>query len=221
MSARYARRLRPALGALLLLVAVACDPRRALWEPDPEALSRSAPDSFVVAVETSVGSVEITFHRAWSPLAVDRALFLMSHGFFDGARFYRVTDQYAQFGFSGVPALDSIWRPITVPDEEVRASNMRGAVSFARSGPESRSHVLFINLGDNSFLDTWAGDGVRGFPPVGRVNSGIEVVDRLHSGYGDDVLFDEDSIRATGNAFLDRRYPGLDSIVSTRVVRRW
>ena len=33
--------------------------------------------------------------------------------------------------------------------------------------------MLFINLDDNTFLDSWAGDGVAGFPPVGVVEEGL------------------------------------------------
>ena len=49
-----------------------------------------APDSFVAEVVTSEGAFEITMIRAWSPLAVDRAHFLMANDYYAGARFYRV-----------------------------------------------------------------------------------------------------------------------------------
>jgi cyclophilin family peptidyl-prolyl cis-trans isomerase len=175
----------------------------------------------VVAVETSKGAFEVTMYREWSPLAVDRAYYLMDHGFYDGARFYRVNAQYAQFGFSGRPGLDSLWKPLTLPDEPVRASNVRGAVTFARAGPESRNYVLFINLRDNTFLDSWAGDGVEGFPPIGAVTSGLEVTGSLDDRFGDELMIFEDSIVAQGNTFFSRSYPQLDSIVSVEIVRRW
>lgn len=212
----------PALGLLLVTVASsACDNPRPLSEPRPQDLSRAAPDSFVVAVETSKGDFEVTMYREWSPVAVDRAYYLMNHSFYDGARFYRVNAQYAQFGFSGQPALDSLWKPLTLPDEPVRASNVRGAVTFARAGPESRNYVLFINLRDNTFLDTWSGDGVEGFPPIGLVTNGLEVTGALDDQFGDELMIFEDSILAEGNAFFTRSYPQLDSIVSVQVVRRW
>lgn len=180
-----------------------------------------APDSFDVALETSRGEIVLRMHRAWSPLAVDRVHELVRDGFYDGARFYRVSGQYVQFGFSGRPELDAAWMERRLPDEPVRASNVRGAVSFGRAGPASRNFVLFLNLVDNTFLDTWGGDGVAGFPPVGVVASGIEIAESLHAGYGDEIIPMEDSILASGNAFLDRDYPGLDSIVTARVVRSW
>jgi cyclophilin family peptidyl-prolyl cis-trans isomerase len=185
------------------------------------AASEQAPDSFDVALVTSGGEIVIRMHRAWSPLAVDRVHELVSDGFYDGARFYRVNDQYAQFGFSGRPEVDAAWMEQRLPDEPVRSSNVRGAVSFGRAGPESRNFVLFLNLVDNTFLDTWAGDGVSGFPPVGRVERGLDIAASLNGAYGDEIIPMEDSILASGNGFLDRRYPGLDSIVTARILGAW
>jgi cyclophilin family peptidyl-prolyl cis-trans isomerase len=187
----------------------------------PGAGSAQAPDSFAVRLTTSGGEMVVRFHRSWSPLAVDRVYGLVTEGFYDGARFYRVNDQYVQFGFSGRPELDRAWFEQRLPDEPVRASNVRGTVAFGRAGPSSRNFVLFVNLGDNSFLDSWAGDGVPGFPPVGRMESGIDVAEGLNGAYGDAIVPMEDSILASGNAFLDRSFPGLDSILTAEVVRQW
>lgn len=190
-------------------------------EAGSQASAEAVPDSFDVALQTSRGEATVRFHRSWSPRAVDRVYELVELGFYDGARFYRVNDQYAQFGFSGRPALDNEWMERRLPDEPVRASNVRGAVSFGRAGPHGRNFALFVNLVDNSFLDTWAGDGVAGFPPVGRVVEGLDVLESLEARYGDEIVPMEDSILAGGNAFLARRYPGLDSIVDATVARRW
>ena len=207
--------------AVALVLGAACDRGRALWEPRTNELAQPAPDSFVVSLETSAGELQMTLNRPLSPLAVDRLYYLARHSFYDGARFYRVNEQYAQFGYSGVPALDSLWEAMPIPDEPVRASNVRGSVSFARMGPRSRSFVLFVNLDDNAFLDAYAGDGVAGFPPVGRVSSGMEVADALYGGYGDAPMLLQDSITARGGDFLRSRFPRLDSIIGTRVVQQW
>ena len=58
-------------------------------------------------------------------------------------------------------------------------SNTRGFVSFTReSSPNSRYTMIFINYKDNSYLDA------DGFAPFGQVVSGMDVADRLYSGYG-------------------------------------
>ena len=125
-----------------------------------------------------------------------------------------MNERYAQFGFSGRPALDSIWIPAGIEDEPTRSSNVRGSVSFARGGPGTRSAILFVNRSDNTDLDEMEWNGVQGFPPVGRVVEGMETVDALHAGYGDAPMAYEDSMSARGNAFIDRMFPDLDSITS-------
>ncbi|MCH1569904.1 MAG: peptidylprolyl isomerase [Longimicrobiales bacterium] len=183
----------------------------------PADAPSSAPDTFTVAFETSEGPFEVEFVRAWSPIGVDRVWTLAQTGYWSGSRIYRVNDRYAQFGYSGQPELDAEWVQNGIPDEPARASNLRGAVSFARGGPGTRSSILFVNLGDNSNLDAMAWNSVVGFPPVGRVVSGMESVDGLYSGYGDTPMQWEDSIASKGNVFLDREYPLLDSITSVSV----
>lgn len=177
-----------------------------------------APDSFHVAFETSSGDFDATFYRAWSPVAVDRVHQLAQDGFWSGSRIYRVNERYAQFGYSGRPGLDSVWVRASIPDEPVVESNARGTVSFARGGVDTRSTILFVNRTDNTNLDDIYWNGVLGFPPVGRISHGIDVVDRLYAGYGDAPMQWEDSIAAVGNPFLDRAYPNLDSIEVVRLL---
>jgi peptidyl-prolyl cis-trans isomerase A (cyclophilin A) len=211
---------RVAVAASLAWLA-ACGPNAALYEPSPEMLAAAAPDSFVVEMETSEGTFLVLMNRSWSPAGVDRAYHLMANGFYDGARFYRVEPGFvAQWGFSGDPALDSIWRDRTLADEPTVASNERGVISFARAGAETRSYTLFVNLIDNARLDNLMSGGVAGYPPIGRIVEGLEVVDGFYAAYANDPPR-QDSISALGNEYLRRRYPQLDSIVGTRVVREW
>jgi len=212
MSVKHAAALTIVLFAAALLA------RRVAEQTPLTPLAAPAPDSFVVAFTTSAGDFEMTFHRMASPVAVDRVYELAQRGFWDGARIYRVNERYAQFGYSGDPELDADWVPAGIPDEPVIESNVRGSVSFARGGVGTRSAILFINRLDNTNLDEISWNGVDGFPPVGLVSSGMEVVDRLYSGYGDSPMQWEDSIAAIGNRFLDRAYPELDSITDVRLV---
>jgi len=199
----------------------ACSTNQPLWDPSPEMLAATAPDSFVVEVETSEGTFHVTMHRAWSPLGVDRVYHLMSNDFYAGARFYRVLPGFvAQWGFSGDPALDSIWQDRPIADEPTVESNARGTVSFARAGPESRSYTLFINLVDNARLDDAVAGGVAGYPPIGRIFNGLEVVDGFYAAYTDNPP-GQDSISIQGNEYLRRRYSQLDSIVGTQVILEW
>ena len=57
----------------------------------------------------------------------------------------------------------SSWRSKTIADDKVLKSNERAYVTFATSGPNSRTTQLFINFKHNQFLDG------QGFSPVGEV----------------------------------------------------
>ena len=212
----------PPLTALLAAIAVgACVQNTTLYHPTVEMLSARAPDSFLVAVETSEGTFSVKMHRAWAPLAVDRVYQLMVNDFYAGARIYRVVDGFvAQWGFSGDPVLDSVWREHSLPDEPTVGSNLRGVVTFARSGPETRTYTLFVNLADNERLDHLVSNGVEGYPPIGVIESGLEVIDGFYSAYSDRAPA-QDSMRLRGNEYLRREYPQLDSIVGTWVLSWW
>ncbi len=218
------RKVRGRAGAAVLvasLAVAACSVNASLYAPTPEVLAAQAPDSFLVDIETSEGTITIKMRRHWSPAGVDRVYHLMENDFYSGARIYRVADGFvAQWGFSGEPVRDSVWREHPIEDEPVVASNVRGTMSFARGGPETRSHQLFINLADNQRLDVASAGGVEGYPPVGEIVSGLEVVDGFYGAYADRTPV-QDSIRLQGNDYLRRAYPQLDSIVGTRVVGFW
>ena len=65
------------------------------------------------------------------------------------------------------------WKTKTLQDDPVVESNTRGTISFATSGPNSRTTQMFINFGDNSNLDS------MGFSPFGKVIEGMDTVDRI------------------------------------------
>ena len=213
---------RAALLSLAAAVLVAaCGRNAALYAPTPVMLEALAPDSFLVDITTSEGTFTVKMRRHWSPLGVDRAFHLVQNDFYAGARIYRVVDGFvAQWGFSGDPALDSVWRDHPLPDEPTVASNVRGVVSFARAGPETRSYTLFVNLADNVRLDDLESGDVVGYPPIGEIVAGLEVIDGFYGAYADRTP-SQDSIRLQGNAYLRRTYPQLDSIVGTHVTGWW
>jgi peptidyl-prolyl cis-trans isomerase A (cyclophilin A) len=187
-----------------------------LHRPESEAMSRRAPDAYRVTFATTEGEFTVRVRREWAPRGADRLYNLTRHGFYDGARFFRVIDGFvAQFGLSGRPRLDRLWREHPIPDDPVRLSNERGTVSFASSGEDSRTTQLFVNLGDNTRLDS------IGFAPVGRVVEGMEVVDALYAGYGEGAPRgagpSQGRIVREGNAYLQEEFPKLDYIEATEV----
>jgi peptidyl-prolyl cis-trans isomerase A (cyclophilin A) len=191
--------------------------------PQPGEREAAAPDSFLVAFETSRGRFDVMARRAWSPRGVDRFYDLVRRRYYDEARFFRVVRGFvAQFGLSEDPKATDAWLSRPIPDEEVRETNRRGRIAFARGGPNTRSVQLFVNLRDNPRLDTL---NRIGFPPIAEVVRGMEVVDSLYAGYGESPPRGsgplQDSIRALGNEYLERGFPRLDFIRQARVTREW
>ena len=174
----------------------------------PSQLNEKAPDRFKARLDTSQGVVVIDVHRDWSPLGADRFYNLVKNGFYDDCRFFRVLDGFmAQIGMNGDPAIQAVWGRTNMNDDPVKSSNKRGFVSFAKSSlPNSRSTQFFINFADNSNLDP------QGFSPFGEVTTGMDVVDKLYSGYGRNNVPDQGRITAEGNAYLTKTYPKLDYI---------
>ena len=120
---------------------------------------------FDVSVPTGDASFIMNVEPQWAPIGAARFKELVQSKFFDGCRFFRVIPGFmAQIGISGDPALSAEWRSKTINDEPVLKSNLRGYVSFAKTGaPNSRTTQFFINYGDNSRLDG------MGFAPFGII----------------------------------------------------
>ena len=182
-------------------------------------VDRRAPDQFKVRLETNKGNIVLEVHRDWSPHGVDHFYTLVQAGYYDQSRFYRVIkDRWAQFGINGDPKISKLWVARTIPDDPRRISNTRGTVAYAFAVPNGRTTQVFINTRDNS-----ATHDIEPFVPFARVIEGMDVVDALYSGYGENSgggiragkqapLFEE------GNAFLDRQFPMLDRLVRASVV---
>jgi len=86
--------------------------------------------------------------------------------FWTGCRFFRVIPNFiVQFGIHGDPNVQSKWRGKDIKDDVVKKTNARGTVTFATSGPNTRTTQIFISTKEsgNAFLDT------QGFSPVGEV----------------------------------------------------
>jgi len=187
---------------------------------DPSLANETAPDQFDVLFHTTEGDFTVRFHRDWAPHGVDRVYNLVRIGYFADIAFFRAVRGFmVQFGISGYPEVNRVWREATIPDDPVKQSNTRGKVTFAKTNaPNSRSTQLYINYGDNSQLDS------MGFAPVGEVIEGMDVVDKLHTGYGDGPPMgngpNQGLIHTRGNAYLKEGFPELDYIESAEIVQR-
>lgn len=177
----------------------------------PAELKARAPETFEVTFETTKGNFVVQVNRAWAPLGADRFYNLVKHGFFDGDPFFRVIPGFVvQFGLTGNKEVNRAWQDASIHDDPVRQSNLLGTVVFAAtSEPNSRTTQLFINLGDNSRLDS------SRFAPFGKVISGMDVVQNIYSGYGENP--DQTRIGSQGSAYFLKAFPRMDLIKSAKI----
>jgi peptidyl-prolyl cis-trans isomerase A (cyclophilin A) len=147
---------------------------------EPAKLTEKSPESFKAQFDTTKGKFTIEVTRSLSPNGADRFYNLVRSGYFKEVAFFRVIPGFmCQFGIHGDPKIAAIWRKASIADDPVKASNSRGAVTFATAGPNTRTTQLFINFADNSRLDG------MGFSSFGKVSEGMDVVDKINGEYGE------------------------------------
>jgi len=199
------------LAAACVAMLTAGTPLQAASLSDPASLNETAPDIYKVKFDTSKGPFVVEVHRDWAPNGADRFYNLVKNGFYDNDRFFRVVEGFmVQFGINGNPKISKVWRDANIKDDAVKQSNKRGMITFATSGPNSRTTQVFINFNNNVGLDD------QGFSPFGQVVSGMKVVDSLYNGYGEGAPRgsgpDQGRVQDEGNVYLNQDFPMLDYV---------
>lgn len=199
-----------------------CLNKKGLSELMPKAdADLISPEHYTALVDSTKGTFLIEVHRSWSPIGSDRFYTLTRKGFFTDIPFFRVIRGFmAQFGIHGSPPVNQSWRSKPIQDDPANQSNQRGTISFATAGPNTRTTQLFINTANNDNLDA------MGFTPIGRIvhrpsSPGMEVVDRLFSGYGEGHPSgrgpSQELLQNIGTEFLKEHYPYLDYIKTIQI----
>lgn len=136
----------------------------------------------VVAMRTSLGTIEIALDAEQAPRTVENFLDYVDRGFYDGTIFHRVIAGFMIQG-GGYDRNDQrkATRPPIPNEADNGLKNLRGTIAMARTrAVDSATSQFFINLVDNPSLDH-RGPQPRafGYAVFGRVISGMEVVDRI------------------------------------------
>jgi peptidylprolyl isomerase len=124
-----------------------------------------------VLLKTSMGDITIQLYDDM-PITTGNFQKLVEQGFYNGVIFHRVIDGFMIQG--GDPEGTGMGGPgYEIADEFTDHNrNDRGTIAMANSGPNTGGSQFFINLVDNSFLDSK-------HPAFGKVIAGMDVVDAI------------------------------------------
>ncbi|MGC1620330.1 MAG: peptidylprolyl isomerase [Candidatus Acidiferrum sp.] len=183
----------------------------------PSLLTAKAPATYKVKFVTTKGDFVIEVTREWAPRGADRFYNLVRHHFYDNTSFFRVLKGFVvQWGISAYPPVNVAWDHAPIKDDPVVQSNLRGYITYAMGGPNTRTTQVFVNLVDNKRLDG------MGFAAFGQVIEGMDVADALYAGYGEGAPDGkgpvQDTIEKSGKPYLDKNFPLLDSIKTARLI---
>ncbi len=134
-----------------------------------------------VALETSLGKIEIELYPKEAPITVENFLKYVDDGFYNGTIFHRVVPGFVVQG--GGHTFD-FQRKKTNPPIKNESSNglknLKTTLSMARtSNPDSATSQFFINLVDNKSLDH--GGPYGGYAVFGKVTKGFDIVKKIES----------------------------------------
>ncbi len=169
-------------------------------------------ETYQVKFETSKGDIYIEVYSGWAPLGAARFKELVTSGFFDQCRFFRVLPGFiVQWGINGDPEVQKDWETANLKDEPAKQKNVRGTITYAKAGPDSRTTQLFINYNDNTHSLN-----PQGFAPFAKVIRGMDIVDAINPEYGESP--NQGLIQSRGNAYLKKEFPNLDYIIKATLL---
>jgi peptidylprolyl isomerase len=135
-------------------------------------ITKNMSSSKVVLFETNYGNIKIEL-ASDMPITAGNFENLVKQGVYNGVIFHRVIDGFMIQGGDptgtgyGDPRIPKIKDEFTDHNR-----NERGTISMANAGPNTGSSQFFINLVNNSFLDTK-------HPVFGKVIEGMDVIDKI------------------------------------------
>lgn len=135
----------------------------------------------VAKLTTNQGVIELELFQDTMPVTTGNFIKLVKEGFYDGIKFHRVIDGFMIQGGDPITKTEEYLRygtggpGYTIPDEFIAGkylTNVRGTIAMANAGPDTGGSQFFINLVNNTNLDSK-------HPVFGRVLNGMGVVDAI------------------------------------------
>jgi len=158
-----------------------------------------------------IASLVVETNADWAPRGVAHFWDLIEADFYKDCRFFRVVPKFvAQFGIAADPAVTAKYHSDTIQDDPVVESNQRGTLTYAMSGPNTRSTQLFFNFKDNHYLDR------EGFAPIGRIVEGLDALEKINDRHRE--LPKQGQIVQHGNAYLEEEFADLTYISAVRIL---
>jgi peptidyl-prolyl cis-trans isomerase A (cyclophilin A) len=145
-----------------------------------------------VLIETELGKIEVEVYPERAPVTAGNFLFYVDSGHYDGGQFHRTVTRDNQpedevkievIQASVAAGKEGAARP-PIALERTTATGLThrdGALSMARSGPDSATSSFFLCIGDQPELDFGGkrNPDSQGFAAFGRVTSGMDVVRKI------------------------------------------
>jgi peptidyl-prolyl cis-trans isomerase A (cyclophilin A) len=178
---------------------------------NPTLTNEQAPDKFKVKFTTDKGDFVVEVTKAWAPLGAERLYNLVKIGYYTDVAFYKVDGATAEFGISGNPEVSAVWHESTLKDDPPKQPNDRGYVAFAKARPNARWAPLVVHVTSNRNLDQ------VGYAPVGRVVSGMNVIDGLKKAEPNGAP-DAAKVQQGGNSYLKASFPRIEYVRSATIL---
>lgn len=133
----------------------------------------------MITIKTNHGDISIKLFEDKAPISCENFRQYVADGHFTDTIFHRVIPKFMiQCGgmdesMSSKPTRDPIKN-----EADNGEQNVRGTLAMARTGVvDSATSQFFVNVGDNDFLNHGGRD--FGYAVFGRVNDGMDVVDKI------------------------------------------
>jgi cyclophilin family peptidyl-prolyl cis-trans isomerase len=153
-------------------------------ETDPRDGDIAPPTNIPMTVSftTNKGEITLELFTTDAPKTTENFITLAKDGFFDGTKFHRVIAGFMIQGGDPLSKDDSMrtqWGtggPGYTFEDEIHANNKNvvGTIAMANAGPNTNGSQFFINLADNTFLNTK-------HTVFGKVTAGLDVAREIEA----------------------------------------